>query len=187
MLLPGGVVVDNRDDVIRSMSGPPWSDYHLDEVRTRSLTGDVSVVTYRATAQRDLRAARGWLEAGRAPADAQLTTRPPTSPTAHHGHGLATGRPCHDQQQREIEQPRVRPEHQVADHAVHHAFGRLDHMQRNDEPGARNSRCSADGGKQQVVVTAGGVATDGSRIRQAPAGTPEALSATLTARSAPLT
>ncbi len=53
MLLPGGVVVDNRDDVIRSMSGPPWSDYHLDEVRTRSLTGDVSVVTYRATAQRD--------------------------------------------------------------------------------------------------------------------------------------
>ena len=53
MLLPGGFMLDNRDDVIRSMSGPPWSDYHLDEVRTRSLTGDVSVVTYRAIAQRD--------------------------------------------------------------------------------------------------------------------------------------
>lgn len=53
MLLPGGTLLDAREDVIGSMSGPPWSEYRLDEVRALPLTDEVQVVTYRATATRD--------------------------------------------------------------------------------------------------------------------------------------
>jgi Domain of unknown function (DUF4440) len=52
MLLPGGTMLEDRETVIRSMSGPPWSDYQLDDVRALTLTDDVSVVTYGVTAQR---------------------------------------------------------------------------------------------------------------------------------------
>ncbi len=52
MLLPGGTMLDDRESVIRSMSGPPWSDYRLEDVRSLTLTGDVSVVIYGVTAQR---------------------------------------------------------------------------------------------------------------------------------------
>jgi len=52
MLFPGGMTVEGRDAVLRSMSGPPWSWFRLDDERVRSLADDVAVVTYRAEAQR---------------------------------------------------------------------------------------------------------------------------------------
>jgi hypothetical protein len=53
MLFPGGMVIDDRDAVISSMSGPPWRSYELDDTRVLRLTDDTAVVAYRATAVRE--------------------------------------------------------------------------------------------------------------------------------------
>lgn len=52
MLFPGGMVVEGREAVLESMSGPPWAWYRLADERVRWLGDDVAVVTYRAEAQR---------------------------------------------------------------------------------------------------------------------------------------
>ena len=53
MLLPGGTVIDDRDDAIRSMGGSPWASYQLADERVFDLSDEGAVVTYRATAERD--------------------------------------------------------------------------------------------------------------------------------------
>ncbi len=53
MLLPGGMVIDDRDAVIESMVGPPWSSYELSEERVIGLTAASGVVAYRGRAVRD--------------------------------------------------------------------------------------------------------------------------------------
>ncbi|MGI8575519.1 MAG: nuclear transport factor 2 family protein [Egibacteraceae bacterium] len=53
MLLPGGLVIDDRAKVIDSMRGAPWTSFELADERVLELTGDSAVVAYRATAQRD--------------------------------------------------------------------------------------------------------------------------------------
>jgi hypothetical protein len=53
MLLPGGMVLDDRAAIVEAMSGPPWSRYALEDVRTFMPTGDVGVVTYGVVAERD--------------------------------------------------------------------------------------------------------------------------------------
>lgn len=53
MLLPGGLVIDDRAHVIESMRGSPWTSFELTEERVLPLTGDSAVVAYRATARRD--------------------------------------------------------------------------------------------------------------------------------------
>lgn len=52
MLLPGGMVLDDRDRVIDSMQGAPWDEYRLSDERVIHLGGDCAVVAYRARARR---------------------------------------------------------------------------------------------------------------------------------------
>jgi len=53
MLLPGGLVIDDRDTVIQSMNGEPWSTYDLVDERVHDLSDASAVVAYRGTAQRE--------------------------------------------------------------------------------------------------------------------------------------
>lgn len=53
MLLPGGTVIDDRTQVVDSMSGTPWSSFELADERVIDLTEDSAVVAYRATAVRE--------------------------------------------------------------------------------------------------------------------------------------
>jgi hypothetical protein len=53
MLLPGGLVLDDRAAAIDSMSGQPWSAYELEDMRVLQPTRDTAVVTYGVVAERD--------------------------------------------------------------------------------------------------------------------------------------
>ena len=52
MMLPGGLVISDREEAIRSMSGAGWDAFDLSDERVHPLTDDCAVVTYRATARR---------------------------------------------------------------------------------------------------------------------------------------
>lgn len=52
MLLPGGMVLDDRRTVVDSMSGAPWDRFELFDERVVVLSDDAAVVTYRASAVR---------------------------------------------------------------------------------------------------------------------------------------
>lgn len=52
MLLPGGMLIDDRQIAIASMSGGPWDGFELTDVRVHDLGGDCAVVAYRADATR---------------------------------------------------------------------------------------------------------------------------------------
>lgn len=52
MLLPGGMVLDERSRIVESMSGAPWSRYALDGLRAVRLTPDTGLVTYGVLAAR---------------------------------------------------------------------------------------------------------------------------------------
>ena len=53
MLFPGGFVIDDRDTVIQSMDGPPWTSYELADERVYDLNAESAVVAYRAKATRE--------------------------------------------------------------------------------------------------------------------------------------
>jgi hypothetical protein len=53
MLLPGGLVLDDRAVIVSSMSGQPWSSYELEDLRSFQPTEDTAVVTYGVVAQRN--------------------------------------------------------------------------------------------------------------------------------------
>lgn len=53
MLLPGGMVIDDRAQVVASMGGAPWQSHELSDERVVPLGTDAAVVAYRATAVRD--------------------------------------------------------------------------------------------------------------------------------------
>jgi hypothetical protein len=52
MLLPGGLVLDERAAVIEAMSGPAWSAYRLDRLTEHHPTADTGLVTYGVRARR---------------------------------------------------------------------------------------------------------------------------------------
>jgi hypothetical protein len=53
MLLPGGMVIDDRQAVIESMSGAPWDEYEMvDDAHVLPLGDWAAVVHYRAKARR---------------------------------------------------------------------------------------------------------------------------------------
>jgi hypothetical protein len=52
MLLPGGLVIDDRQAVIESMRGAPWDGFEITDERVLELDDRTAVVAYRATAQR---------------------------------------------------------------------------------------------------------------------------------------
>jgi uncharacterized protein DUF4440 len=53
MLLPGGLVMDEREAIVEAMSGPPWSSYELQGLRAFQPTPDTAVVIYGVVAERD--------------------------------------------------------------------------------------------------------------------------------------
>jgi hypothetical protein len=53
MVLPGGIVLDDRANIVESMSGQPWSRYALEDVRCVRLAPTIAVVTYGVVAERD--------------------------------------------------------------------------------------------------------------------------------------
>ncbi|MDQ1396334.1 MAG: hypothetical protein QOG64_1593, partial [Acidimicrobiaceae bacterium] len=52
MLLPGGLVIDDRAEVISSMRGAPWDSFEFADERVVPLGRDSAVVVYRARARR---------------------------------------------------------------------------------------------------------------------------------------
>jgi hypothetical protein len=52
MVLPGGLVLDNRRDVLASLSGAPWSSFETEDLKVHVLTDDAAAVTYRVVAER---------------------------------------------------------------------------------------------------------------------------------------
>jgi hypothetical protein len=53
MLLPGGLILDERAAIVESMSGSPWSRHALEDVRSLRPTTDTGVVIYGVVADRD--------------------------------------------------------------------------------------------------------------------------------------
>jgi hypothetical protein len=72
MLLPGGLVIDDRDAALEAMSGAAWDSFDLGDERVVNLAPNCAVVAYHATARRGdtdyealitstyTRAANGW-------------------------------------------------------------------------------------------------------------------------------
>jgi hypothetical protein len=52
MLLPGGIVLEGREQVVSSMLGPSWDWFELDQARVLELADDVAVLAYHARARR---------------------------------------------------------------------------------------------------------------------------------------
>jgi hypothetical protein len=53
MLLPGGLLLSDRLEILKSMSGTPWSSYRIDDARILSPTDGIRVVVYRVDAKRE--------------------------------------------------------------------------------------------------------------------------------------
>src|SRR3712207_754333 len=53
MVLPGGMLLDERAAIVDSMGGQPWSAFELEDVRCLQPTPDTGVVTYGVVARRD--------------------------------------------------------------------------------------------------------------------------------------
>ncbi|WP_239137605.1 nuclear transport factor 2 family protein [Sphaerisporangium rufum] len=53
MLLPGGLSVADRGTAVKSMSGPPWASYELDDMQVRHPAEGTALVTYGVVARRD--------------------------------------------------------------------------------------------------------------------------------------
>lgn len=53
MLLPGGMVLTDRDVIVRSMSGQPWATFRLEDTRVLRPTADTGIVAYGVVAQRE--------------------------------------------------------------------------------------------------------------------------------------
>ncbi len=52
MLLPGGLVLTDRGQILDSMSGAPWSTYRMEDPQVLRPTDDTGVVIYRVKAGR---------------------------------------------------------------------------------------------------------------------------------------
>jgi hypothetical protein len=52
MLLPGGMLIDDRDQIIDSMRGRPWDEFQLCDERVHHLGERAAAVLYRAEAKR---------------------------------------------------------------------------------------------------------------------------------------
>jgi hypothetical protein len=53
MLLPGGMVLEERAEIVKSMSGVPWSRYTLEYLRCFRPVPDAAVITYGVVAERN--------------------------------------------------------------------------------------------------------------------------------------
>lgn len=53
MLFPGGIRLEDRDVILGSMSGQPWSSYVIDRPRAYLPTPDTGLVVYGVVARRE--------------------------------------------------------------------------------------------------------------------------------------
>ena len=53
LLLPGGMVIDDRRQVVDSVRGAPWASFELSDERVHELSETCAVVAYRGVATRD--------------------------------------------------------------------------------------------------------------------------------------
>ncbi len=53
MLLPGDLRLDDRDAILESMSGAPWTSFALEDAQVLALGTDGAVVAYGVVAARD--------------------------------------------------------------------------------------------------------------------------------------
>ncbi|HEX2072767.1 MAG TPA: nuclear transport factor 2 family protein [Geodermatophilus sp.] len=53
MLLPGGMVLRDRQQILEAMAGPPWRSFALEDAQVLRPTPDTAVVHYGARAARD--------------------------------------------------------------------------------------------------------------------------------------
>jgi Domain of unknown function (DUF4440) len=51
-ILPGGIVSDDREEMVSAVGGAPWDAYELSDERVEPLGVDAAVVAYRARARR---------------------------------------------------------------------------------------------------------------------------------------
>jgi hypothetical protein len=52
-VLPGGLVLAGRGEILESMGGEPWAGYELSDIRVLEIAGDTAAIAYRAAARRD--------------------------------------------------------------------------------------------------------------------------------------
>jgi hypothetical protein len=52
MLFPGGLVIEDREEILESMSGQPWSAYRLEDPKALLPTPETGVVFYGVVAER---------------------------------------------------------------------------------------------------------------------------------------
>lgn len=52
MLFPGGMVIDDRAQVVNSMKGADWDSFELSDTRVLQLSDDSAILAYRAHARR---------------------------------------------------------------------------------------------------------------------------------------
>lgn len=53
MLLPGGMFIDGKENILKSLAAQPWTSFQIEDPRVISLSESVGVLVYRVTAQRD--------------------------------------------------------------------------------------------------------------------------------------
>jgi len=53
VLLPGGMVIDDRATMVESMQGDPWDSFDLQDERVMPFGDSAAVVAYRAVARRN--------------------------------------------------------------------------------------------------------------------------------------
>jgi hypothetical protein len=53
VVLPGGTVIVDRDEIVASMRGEPWSSYEITEPRVVRVGPEAAVVVYRGRARRE--------------------------------------------------------------------------------------------------------------------------------------
>ena len=52
LILPGGLALDDRETIIQSMSGQPWSAYQLQDIGVLKPALGIGIVAYGAVARR---------------------------------------------------------------------------------------------------------------------------------------
>ncbi len=53
MLLPGGLVLRGKADILEALAAQPWQSFHLEDLEVMVLSSAAEVATYRVSAQRE--------------------------------------------------------------------------------------------------------------------------------------
>lgn len=61
MLLPGGIVIEGREQAVSSMQGPSWDAFELDQARVLEISDDAAALVYQARARRGASGYRAWI------------------------------------------------------------------------------------------------------------------------------